>query len=283
VCSSDLFAKASLLSCDFILLSLSMDFRKTGFWQLVLLAFMLNFVVQTIHESGHWVVCETMGRKPVWGFNQLLQIWGDQPPVHPEEWIATVSPDGEKGWLKLSTPMGKNEYQIMLVVGPLFSVLGVLLGLILVRFRKNPATRQIGMVIALIGSLLMSQYYLRGFSRQGGDEYFLAASMGIPKYIFDIPFCLVFVSVFAFSVWSLGDCKTRLRWLGAVIAGSLPSGIFIMQANSLVLDQVNKGNRLFNPLLGWSLPVIIVNAIVCLGLFIWWKRASSIDNEEIVC
>jgi len=238
-----------------------MDYRKIGFWQLVILALLLNFVVQTIHEAGHWAVCETLGHGPVWGFTQLLQIWGDPPPIHPDEWITTIAPDGGEGWLRLASSLGTNEFIIMLFVGPLASILGVVLGLSLMHWNRVPATKQMGLVMALIGSLIMSQYYLRGFSRMGGDEYFLAAKLGIPKYIIDIPFGLAFIIAFILGVWALGDWRTRLKWLGAIMLGSIPSGLFLFKANAIVLAQVNLGNPLFRPLLGWSLPVVVVNVI----------------------
>ena len=255
-----------------------MDYRKIGFWKLVILAFLLNFVVQTIHEVGHWAVCEALGRGPVWGFTSLLQIWGDSPPIHPDQWIATTSPDGEKGWLHLTSALTKNEYNVMLPAGPLASLLGVIFGLILMRRSRNSVTKQMGLVVALIGSLLMSQYYLRGFSRMGGDEYFLAANLGIPKYIIDIPFGLAFILGFIIAVYALGNWRTRLKWLGAIMIGSIPSGLFLINGNSVILAQVNKGNHLFRPLLGWSLPVFIVNVTVCFILWIWWKRASGMDS-----
>jgi hypothetical protein len=74
-----------------------MDYRKIDFWQLLMMVLLLNFVVQTIHEAGHWTVCETSELRPVWGFTELLQIWGDPPPIHPDEWVTTIAPDGEKG------------------------------------------------------------------------------------------------------------------------------------------------------------------------------------------
>jgi hypothetical protein len=160
-----------------------MDYRKIGFWHLVILALLLNIVVQTVHEAGHWSVCETLGGGPVWGFTQLLQVWGDPPPVHPNEWIAATSTDGEKGWLRLTSSLTKTEFDFVLIAGPVASVPGVVLGLILMRWNRVPATKQIGLVMALTGSLIMSQYYLRGFSRMGGDEYFLAG--------FNIRFCRI--------------------------------------------------------------------------------------------
>lgn len=256
-----------------------MDYRKIGFWKLVMLALLLNFIVQTIHETGHWAVCEVLGRGPVWGFTQLLQIWGDPPPIHPDQWIATTSPGGEKGWLHLTSALTKNEFNVMLPAGPLASLLGVISGLIIMRRSRNIVAKQMGLVLALIGSLLMSQYYLRGFSRTGGDEYFLAANLGIHKYIIDIPFGLAFIIVFITGVWALGDWKTRLKWLGAIMLGSIPSGFFMMKANALVLAQVDLGNPFFRPLFGWSLPVIIVNAAVCLALWISWKRLNMVHDQ----
>ena len=252
-----------------------MDYRKAGFGQLLLLTVLLNVVSQTIHEAGHWAVYETLGRGPVWGFTSLVQIWGNPPPLHPNEWIATIAPDGEKGWLRLGSSPSKTEEIITLAAGPLAGLLGVVFGLSLMRWNRNPATKQMGLVLALITSILMSQYYLRGFSRMGGDEYFLAAHLGIPKYTIDIPFGLASITAFVLGVWVLGDWRTRLKWLGAIMLGSVPAGLFLINANDLVRSQVDQGNPLFQPLLGWSLPVVVVNAIVLLALWIWWKQASK--------
>jgi hypothetical protein len=252
-----------------------MDYRKTGFWQLVLLAFLLTFVAQTIHEAAHWVVYEPLGLGPVWGFSSLVQIWGD-PPLHPTEWVATVAPNGENGWLRLATAPTKIEESTMLIAGPLASLLTVLFGLSLMRWNSNPANKQIGLILALIGSITMSQHYLRGFSpTSGGDELFLAADLGIPKYLLDIPLGLAFITTLILGFWVLGGWLMRLKWLGAVILGSLPAGIILMKANGILQSQINLGNPLFHPLLGWSLPVIVTNVIVIIALWFWWKRATK--------
>ena len=256
-----------------------MDYRKAGFWQLMILSLLLNFVVQTVHEAGHWVILESSGRGPVWGFNQLLQLW-DTMPLHPDKWVETVAPDGTKGWLHLTSSPGKIEYIIMLSAGPIASVLGVLFGLSLLRWSRNRAIKQMGLVLALISSLIMSQYYLRGFHRMGGDEYFLAYALGIRKYIIDIPFGLFFVTAFIFAVRSLGEWRIRIKWLGAVCLGSIPAGLFIMKANSIVLTQVNNDNPLFCPILGWSLPVVIVNILICAALWLWWKLEDKALTDK---
>ena len=258
-----------------------MDYRKIGFLQLVLIAFLLNIVVQTIHEAGHWAVCETMGRKPVWGFTQLLQIWGDTPPIHPNEWTETTSPDGEKGWFKLGSAPGKKEFSIMLIAGPLASILGVVFGLSLMLWSRFPSTKQMGLLMALISSFVMSQYYLRGFSRMGGDEYFLAANLGIHKYVIDIPLGLAFITGFILCLRALRNWRIILKWLGAIILGSFPCGLLLMKANSIILTQVNEDNPLFRPLFGWSLPVFIVNVLVCFSLWIWWRQANKKQSDSV--
>jgi hypothetical protein len=113
----------------------------------------------------------------------------------------------------------------------------------------------------------------------GGDEYFLAANLGIPKYIIDIPFTIIFVTALILGIWALGDWRTRLKWLGAIMLGSVLPGLFIVNANRIVLAQVNQGNPLFRPLLGWSLPVVFVNLIVCIFLWVWWKQAVRLTNN----
>lgn len=42
-----------------------MDYRETGFWQLVLLTFLLTFVTQTNHKAAYWAVYEPLGLGPV--------------------------------------------------------------------------------------------------------------------------------------------------------------------------------------------------------------------------
>jgi ABC-type glucose/galactose transport system permease subunit len=163
----------------------------------------------------------------------------------------------------------------MNAAGPLASLLGVIFGLFLVRFNRKPAAKQMGLVLALIISIIMSLYYLRSFSRTSGDEYFLAGLLGISKYIIDIPFSLAFITGLFLAVWTLGDWLTRLKWLGTILLGSLPAGIFLMYGNNLVQSQVNQGNPLFQPFLGFSLPVVVVNVIALLALWVWWNKAKK--------
>jgi hypothetical protein len=126
----------------------------------------------------------------------------------------------------------------------------------------------------------MSQHYLRGFSGTSGDEYFLAANLGIPIYIIDIPLGLAFITTTIIGFWILGEWRIRLKWVGAILPGSILSGIFLMKANALVISNVNQGNQLFLPLLGWSFPVIVVNVIAVIALLLWWKRKQQASGVK---
>ena len=48
--------------------------HSIGFWSLLVLAMLVNILSQTIHETGHHLVYQVMGRDPVWGFTKLVQF-----------------------------------------------------------------------------------------------------------------------------------------------------------------------------------------------------------------
>jgi len=251
-----------------------MDYRKISFWQLLGLSVLLTFMAQFIHEAGHCVVYGLFGTKPVWSVNSLAQIWG-HTPLHPENWSIFITPTGESGWIRMSSAPSQMEHVLGLLAGPLASVFGIFLGLALVHFGKKAATRQIGMVFALTISFPMIQYYLRSPWRQTGDEYFVAAYLGIPKYILDLPFGVLFLMSFILALYWLGSWRTRMKWLGVTVLGSAPVGLFIMNINGWVISQINQENRFFQPLLGFAFPILIFNAAVLVLVGIWWKFGSA--------
>lgn len=251
----------------------NMNYHKIGFWQLITLSMLLTFVAQFIHEAGHCAVYVLLGTEPVWSVNSLAQIW-DDAPQHPENWSEFITPNGEAGWIRMTSAPSQSENVFGLFMGPLASLLGVMFGLGLVRLRKDAATRQIGSVLVLTISLPMIQYYLRGPWRHTGDEYFIATYLGIPKYVLDMPFGLLFLIGFGLTLYWLGDWKTRWKWLGIATLGSMPMGLFIMSINSWVISQINQENLFFQPLLGFALPVFIFNIAIFVLLVVWWKHAS---------
>ena len=252
-----------------------MEFRAAGFLRLLVLAGLLNCLSQAIHEAGHWAVYQAFGRGPVWGFTGLVQIWG-KPPLHPGEWVATTAPDGEQGWLHLtSTPGSKAEAVMALAAGPVVSLLSVVGGLWRARLGKRAETRQIGLLLALIGSFVASMYYIRSPLRSGGDESLMAAHLGLPRYAVELPLALAFIACFILGLRAFGNWRTGLKWTSAILLGSVPTGLLLMKADGLVRSQVNLGNPLFQPVFGFSLPVVLVNGIVLLGLWIWVLRARN--------
>jgi hypothetical protein len=60
-----------------------------------------------------------------------------------------------------------------------------------------------------------------------------------------------------------------LKWLAVVLLGSIPTGILLVQADGMTRAQVNLDNPLFQPVLGVSLPVILVDGFALLGLAAW--------------
>jgi uncharacterized membrane protein YfcA len=147
---------------------------KIGLRPLFVLAMLLTFIVQMIHEAGHWAVYQAYGRGPVWGFIGLVQLW-DTTPQHPSEWVKTTLPGGEQGWLRLTSPTSSGlEEIISSTAGPLASLLGAVLGLILAGRSRDKVLKTIGLSFSLITSFTMLLYYLRSPFRTGGDEFEIA-------------------------------------------------------------------------------------------------------------
>jgi hypothetical protein len=248
---------------------------KLRFGQLFLLAFLLTFLVQMIHEGGHWAVYQAYGRGPVWGFIGMVQLW-DTTPRNPSEWVKTSLPDGEQGWLRLASPIdSKTEEIISSAAGPVASLLGAVLGLLLVYRSKNGTIQLIGLMLTLVTSFAMTLYYLRSPMRTGSDESSVAFQLGIAKSFIEIPFGIAFVACLVLGLRELETWKTRLIWLAVILVNSISIGVTLNLVDTFLRSQVNEGNPLFRSVLGFSLPVVIVNGLAIVGLWIWWRWARK--------
>jgi hypothetical protein len=246
-----------------------MDNRAVPFWRLLILAMLLNILAQTIHETGHWAIYQAFGHNPTWGFIGLVQWW-DTPPLHPDQWLEISSPAGEPGWLRLaSLPNSKLEEAIAAAAGPFASLLGTVAGLLIARSSRAPVGREIGLVFALLIALVMTLYYLRSPLRSGGDEYDLATALGVSKLLVEIIFGLAFVACLGLGLRNLENWPTRFKWLGAILLGSLSTGVLVSFADGIVRAQVNLQNPFFTPLFGVSLPVLLVNSLTLIALCLW--------------
>lgn len=249
--------------------------HEIGFLSLLILAMLINITTQTIHETGHLMVFQLMGHDPVWGFTKLVQIW-DTSPINPDEWVEVTSPDGERGWLKLSSPIAsKAEDVISTAAGPLAGLLSAVLGLVIARQSKGRTFKQTGLALALSASLVAVLYYLRSPLRTGGDEYNIAMQLGIARSTIDIPLLIAFSSCLILSLRELPSWRVRLKWLGTVLIGSMTTGLLLFNADSLVISQVNAGNPWFQPVFGYSLPVFLTNGLALIGIWIWARRQAT--------
>lgn len=244
------------------------------FMPLVLLATLVNILSQTTHETGHHMVYQLLGHEPVWAFTKQVQIW-ETPPVNPDEWVETRGSGGEQGWLKLSSPLvGKVENAAAAAAGPLAGLLGAALGIIVTSRSQNIRWQQIGLAFSLTASLTAVLYYLRAPIRTGGDEYDIAVQLGIAKTAVEIPFALAFAACLAMGLRQLPSWHIRLRWLGAILLGSVVTGVLMVLADPFIIAQVDAGSGWFRPIIGYSLPVFVVNVLALVGLWLWsrWQK-----------
>jgi len=253
-----------------------MDLKRIPFWWLVLAAMTLNILAQAIHEGGHWAVFEITGHRPVWAFTGIVQLW-DIQPENPTGWVTLTAPDGTKGWMKLSSDPGKTVTALDDAAGPLASLLSVIAGLLLYRFSKKPVLRVSGLVLALITALLMTFYYARSGTRIG-DEGFLAASINLPKMVFDIPLGLAFFFCLLLGLRELKSWQNGLRYIGALLLGMIPSAGVMVLLDPFILAGVDAGNPLYQSVLGWSLPVFVVFCLAAVGLVLLSINLSHMEK-----
>ena len=244
---------------------------KISFLRLFLLAFLINIVAQAIHETGHLLVYQIYGRNPTWGFIGLVQLWNTQPE-DPSQWVETSTPEGEIGWLKLdSLPSEKSEIAIIGAAGPLASLLCAYLGLYLAYKYNNNDTifKYTNLMLALSIALTMSLYYLRSPLRVIGDEYDMAVYFGITKIFVEIPLALIFIACIVLGLRSLHSWQARTTWFLSCFLGSASSGILLMTLDGQVREAVNKGIPLFQSIMGYSMPALLVYGLAVFGIIAW--------------
>ncbi len=233
-----------------------------SFWALVVLGLLLTFTSQWIHETGHWLILRSFGRDPVWGFTRLVQVWGETPP-DPQTWERIESPAGEVGWLKLDAlPQTRLEEMLFAMAGPAASLLGLLAGLWLMQRAAHPGWRHFGRGLALTISLGMSLYYLRAPWRTGGDEVNFARAAGIAPWGVNLSLALLFLLGLVLALRALPDWKSRGKCTAAIFLGSTMAGVLLFFLDQWVLKGILAGRAFFQPLLGFSLPVFIVNSFL---------------------
>jgi hypothetical protein len=117
----------------------------------------------------------------------------------------------------------------------------------------------------------MTLYYLRSPMRVASDESAVAFQLGLAKAFIEIPFAIAFMTCLALGLRELDTWKTRLTWLAVILVTGISIGVTLNSVDAFLRDQVNEGNPLFQPVFGFSLPVVIVNGLVLSGLWLWWR------------
>ncbi len=256
--------------------------HQIRFLTLLALAMLVNILSQATHEGGHHLAFQLLGLEPVWGFTKLVQVW-EIPPANPAEWVETRGAEGEPGWLKLSSPLvGKTERAVSAAAGPLAGLLGAALGLFVATRSSWRSWRQIGLAFSLAASLTAVLYYLRAPMRTGGDEYDVAVQLGMVKTAVEIPLALAFAACLALGLRLLPSWRTRLFWLGTTLLGSIFTGILMVVADPFIIAGVDRGTFWFQPILGYSLPVLLINLLVVIGLWLWvrWMPTGEVAGQR---
>lgn len=222
-----------------------------------------------------------MGHEPVWAFTKLVQVW-ETPPVSPDEWVETRGSEGEQGWLKLSSALvSKVENAAAAAAGPLAGLLGAALGLVIASRSQNVPWQQMGLAFSLTASLTAVLYYLRAPLRTGGDEVDVAVQLGVAKTAVEIPLALAFATCLTLGLRQLPSWRIRLSWLGTILLGSVVTGVLMVFADPFIIIQVDAGNGWFQPVMGYALPVFLVNGLAFIGLWSWaqWQTNSRYFNR----
>ncbi len=246
-----------------------MKLHQIRFLPLLILAMLVNILSQTVHETGHHMVYQIMGHEPIWAFTKLVQLW-ETPPINPNEWVETRGSEGERGWLKIGSPLAdKVEIVTATAAGPLAGLLGAVLGLIIAGRSKKHTRKQIWLAFSLVSSLAAVLYYLRAPMRTGGDEYDIAVQLGVAKSLIEIPLGLAFAACLTIGLRLLPSWRVRLKWLGTVFLGSVATGLLMAFADPLIIAQIDADNVWVWPIIGYSLPVFVANVLAFMGLWLW--------------
>lgn len=249
--------------------------QSIHFLSLFILAMLVNIIGQATHETGHRLVYQVTGHEPVWAFTKLVQVH-DTPPQNPETWVEKINSDGSHSWLKLSSPIAAGvETAFTAAAGPLAGLLGALIGLVFARRSKSAEWKQIALVFTLSISIAALLYYLRSSNRVFGDEADVAAYLGVAKSAIEIPFALGYAACLILALRELPKWRIRLAWLGTIFLGSVVTGLSMFFIDDYIIAGVDAGNPLFQNVLGYSLPVFLVNALALVGIWGWARQQEG--------
>ncbi|HSG42826.1 MAG TPA: hypothetical protein VLA72_06700 [Anaerolineales bacterium] len=250
-------------------MNLDEKLHQIRFLPLLVLAMLVTIFAQAVHETGHHLAYQVMGHEPVWAFTKVVQM-SETTPLNPDEWTMKTYPDGGTNWLKVSSlPAGNTEEVIAALAGPLLGLFSATLGLVMSRRSVKVTSRQAWLTYTLSISLVAVLYYLRAPMRTGGDEYDIAVSLGITKFLVEIPLALGYLTCLVYGLLELPTLRIRLTRICTVLLGSIATGIPMAMLDPTIISQVDAGNPWFQPVFGYSLPVFLTIILTFVGIWVW--------------
>ena len=135
-------------------------------------------------------------------------------------------------------------------------------------------------VIGIVEAVVATLYYLRAPLRTGGDEYDVAVYLGVPKALIEVPLALAFLACLYLGLRILPSWHIRRMWLGTILVGSIITGVSMALFDPILITQVDARNPWFQPVLGYSLPVLFVNIFALIGIWIWYRFQRDMQIGE---
>lgn len=71
--------------------------NKFYFLPSLILAMLINFLAQAVHETGHHIIYQVMGHEPIWAFTKVVRL-SVTTPTNPEEWAGKTNTDSKTSW-----------------------------------------------------------------------------------------------------------------------------------------------------------------------------------------
>ena len=167
----------------------------------------------------------------------------------------------------------------MLLAGPIMHPILILVGILFMRI-NNAFLQKVGVMLVLINGLKFLTNLLSYFQGAIGDYYFIGVYSGIPHIYIVLLFVIVQFLGFAYGIYKSGRL---LKEEGASLLISIfLAGIIIItllsKLNGLIVEGVDNKNPFFMPILGWPLPVLIVNILLLVMILSLYKRSTSPDK-----
>ncbi len=246
-----------------------MKLLKIKLVPLVLFTLILGYLfAQRIHETGHWFFLQIFQREPNIGFLGLIQVWSGQPTSVIGWSLFTDPVGGSQGWFWLSSlPQSNSEWIGMLMMGQVFQVLTIVLGLVLIFQAKNIIVKNAALIIVLFNSFSQVIYQtIKFFNVFGGDEYSVAFFGGFFPRLLTGPLVIFYGVVLVLVIFQLDGWKEKAKYLFAVLLAQA-IGPILGFFDSIIRQQAILSNPLVNPVFGFSLPVIVLDLIMVIAFW----------------